>query len=373
MVDNAEISFRMHRDINAVISRLKKSAPDMIAAFLVGGFGRGEGGVLINERTAQPINDYDFVVFCRGKAEQATIDKLRGKLAIECKIRQVDIDIRKASEVSRLKFTMSNFDLVNCSYQVFGPENFLSRAPKMEASKMPKKEGVVPLFLYLSSLLNAHQWMKSSTIEQQFWAAQQISKSVIGWVTAKQVFDGSYHPSYVQRQGNYISKFNPSNEVEKLVSWAFQIKLKPDLDLIREVDLQKHFYYALECHLFEMQELLKKYFRCEGLGAEELVKRYRFSMSSNIRRIYGVISGNQFPVNRIDINAGKFLACLYLNENENTKRENYRWQLHKILRGSRKKARSSNSANFSKLLETLRSEDVDSRAFANRGDRIFYE
>ena len=59
---NKKVQIRIISDLNIIKNELLKYIPEIKALILAGGFGRGEGSVLLQDGLVQPINDYDIYI-----------------------------------------------------------------------------------------------------------------------------------------------------------------------------------------------------------------------------------------------------------------------------------------------------------------------
>ena len=200
---------KIGEDMDRVIDSILLTFNKVDAIYLTGGVGRGEGSILLSkDGICQPLNDYDLVVITENSCDERILNSLRTRLAVECGIRQVDISTINPKKIRHLNFTMSNFDLVYASQSIYGRDLLIEEKPNWKPEEMPLKEGVVPLFLFLSALIQSYPGERNLNENQIFWSYQQLSKSILGWSTAMLIFDGLYKPSYSERSIIFKEKFS---------------------------------------------------------------------------------------------------------------------------------------------------------------------
>ena len=101
----------IRRDISIIESTLKKILIDIEAVYLVGGFGRGEGSVLLFNSKVIMINDYDIVVLTNIKPSLNLIEKILKIIKNKITIKQIDITYYSLSDFKNLNKTVYNYDL----------------------------------------------------------------------------------------------------------------------------------------------------------------------------------------------------------------------------------------------------------------------
>ena len=190
---------KISSDIKIMVRLIKSKIESLEAIFLVGGFGRDEGSIMVHEGNVHVINDYDLVVITSRSCKKNTIYELRRILEKELSIRQVDITIYNIKQLKNMAFTMYSYDLKYASKTIYGSEKILDLIPNMDKSKMPILEAIRPLLLFPVSLLQARPKSSDLSNIDLFWSYQQISKSILGWSTAMLIEKGLYDPLYSKR------------------------------------------------------------------------------------------------------------------------------------------------------------------------------
>ena len=207
--DSQDIYHRISSDLDLITQIILNKFTNIESIVLAGGFGRGEGSVLIVDNDIHPINDYDIYIITKDNSEIVDLEDLRNSILKRIQIRQVDIELIQAKKLKYLKPTMANYDLKYASYVFYGNKKILESIPLIDSSKLSLREGRTPLLLYLISILQAYPGEKDSQItdNEKFWIYQQISKSILGWSSALLILHGKYHSSYIERESQSHSVF----------------------------------------------------------------------------------------------------------------------------------------------------------------------
>ena len=119
-----EINLKIKSDLEKTRIKLLREFSGIEALILVGGFGRGEGSVLREANEIEPINDYDIVMVSRQPIGVSKIDYLRKELAKELDIWWVDISNYTLNKLTRLRYTMYNYDLKYGSHVSMATEKY---------------------------------------------------------------------------------------------------------------------------------------------------------------------------------------------------------------------------------------------------------
>ena len=151
--DTQNIDDRITFDLDLITQIILNQFTNVESIILAGGFGRGEGSVLIVDNYIQPINDYDIYIITKNNSEIVDLENLRNSILKKVQIRQVDIELIQTKKLKYLKPTMANYDLKYASYVFYGNKKILESIPFIDSSKLSLREGRTPLLLYLISII----------------------------------------------------------------------------------------------------------------------------------------------------------------------------------------------------------------------------
>lgn len=62
-----KVDVKVEADLNHIVTKVISSWNSIQSIILVGGFGRGEGSVLVQNGVIKPLNDYDLVIVSKKK------------------------------------------------------------------------------------------------------------------------------------------------------------------------------------------------------------------------------------------------------------------------------------------------------------------
>lgn len=362
---------RISSDMGILINKITSDLSDVRSIYLCGGFGRGEGSALKKNNFVQPINDYDLVVFTGNKHQKFNLIKFRHELSELCKIRQVDLSVIHYKSIRKLKFSMHNYDLVNASKLVYGSDEDELKKIFWEPSKLPLKEGITPLFLFLSSILKPFPIKDKHTDEEIFWSYHQICKSILGWSTAQLVFKNKYDASYAVRNKLYKEQFFYDPESCSLVNKATSFKLTPNLQPCNERELLEFWNLAKSKHLEVLISLVSSFYGSKKLNVNSLSEKHLKSPTSIIKKLLSKVLKRHHYFDCLNIDMAKlFLLSSIENNNDKFYLEESLRYLKKI-KGTRICLEEYNSVDD--LNEVILSADPNSVSFLSKENTIFYD
>ena len=80
LINDNRIDLHINSDLEIIVEEILKEIENVECILLCGGFGRGEGSVIVTESKIQPVNDYDIYVITEFKPDFDTINSIRSKL-----------------------------------------------------------------------------------------------------------------------------------------------------------------------------------------------------------------------------------------------------------------------------------------------------
>ena len=299
---------KINSDINEIVRYLTSEIDSSEAIFLVGGFGRDEGSIMVHEGNVHVINDYDLVIVTSKSYKENAINALRNELENKLSIRQVDITIYNKRQLRNMAFTMYSYDLKYASKTIFGNEKILDLIPHMDKTRMPMFEAIRPLLLFPVSLLQARP--KSSYLSDidLFWSYQQISKSILGWSTAMLIDRGLYDPLYSKRSELFLNTFPDKKHLCKFVKKATSFKLQPVFEPISRNKIDKFWVQATKAHLEVAEMLLCKFYTTGNKSLEDFSRAYKNSLRNIIKYIFSFMT-NIDKTTMIHIELGQLFLC----------------------------------------------------------------
>lgn len=218
-------------DLQVIKKLLLNNLNNVHSLILVGGFGRGEGSVLMNSGKPEPINDYDIVLVSENKpVPLSRLKELSEKITKKIEIRLVDLILIEKSQMPELPYTMFNYDMKYGGYIFWGEKNILREVPDYDPKKMPLVEGKILLFNRMICLLESYsdEFSKRHPDEnERFFLINQSSKVILACCDSLLILKGLYHHSYVERCKRFSEEYSGRVKCVNLVSMATDFKLKP--------------------------------------------------------------------------------------------------------------------------------------------------
>lgn len=257
------------KDLIAEIgTAFSKEIPQALVCALVlgGGYGRGEGGVLIRDNIETLYNDLDFFVFTRPMTfmtRKKLITSLR-HLHLELTAKYgIDVDFSIPIPVSKLptiEITQMLFDLFNGHKVVLGNANVLAGLPRWSNSDIPLCEALRLLLNRAMGLFFAKEKLASPTAENEIdFIYRNIQKAFQALADAMLIAEGNYDSSALVRIALLreldLSRLIPTEPILPEIIASMEFKLSPHIPTFNLEELQsklelaivslKDLYYAL--------------------------------------------------------------------------------------------------------------------------------
>lgn len=216
LYDDPELDRKIQNDLDICVAELKHEFGDQIVCLqLVGGYGRGEGGVRVEDGIRYPKNNYDFLIVLKSHVFQRTkkIQRLKSLLNTKLLIK-FEPSIRSVPEMAQVPFIMFYYDVFHMSKCVYGedvkkflPSKFAKQTnlPKSESLKILRNR----LFLYaLLGCKEKHLGYEITDEQRKIWFA----KFVIGLGDSFAILLDKYKVSYQDKRDSFqdldLSSFN---------------------------------------------------------------------------------------------------------------------------------------------------------------------
>lgn len=252
--DDPRVDAAVAADLDLIVKKLTGIFP-LRAIILAGGFGRGEGSVLLEPAEVRPVNDYDLVLVVPDDFA-ADLRPLARELAQATNIRLIDLIPLKYSALAALPATQFNYDLKYGSRPLWG-EDALALIPSY-AQGMVEPESIRTLLLNrLVCAVEAYSEIfaqRALTAAESFFLVNQTGKIVSACAEALLMNRGAYHPSYRERRKILAREFPEKAELLRLLDRATEFKLRPAATV--DFDQVAYWHDAVRVYLAVMAELL---------------------------------------------------------------------------------------------------------------------
>lgn len=225
------------------------------SVILGGGFGRGEGSVLKEERRVVPVNDYDiFLVLPDDCAVE--LRPLQKELAYQLNIRLVDLIPLKESSLGKLPPTQFNYDLKYGGQVVWG-YGALDDIPAFDAKAILFDSARLVVLNRLICAIEAFSVDYERHLPGEdalFFLVNQTGKVISACVESLLIKSGNYHFSYAQRQKIFSEVFPEREQLKRLNDIATTFKLMPTRTV--NFDAVRYWHDAIREYVMVLCEIL---------------------------------------------------------------------------------------------------------------------
>lgn len=198
--------------INEIVSHLHPKS-----IILIGGFGRGEGAVINDEKELKFFSDCEITIvsgkYISRKSIEKLIDMFAKKDGLELIIhRSIAVEIYSLFPVPRIisnkiwRPIIQRYDLKYGSRIIYG-ENCLEKTPDFNPEDIPLWEGIRLMFNRMAEVLKFSPIERSYSYEDEAKLIYRLSKLIIACQDALLLSTGNYHPSYRIRNNLFIELF----------------------------------------------------------------------------------------------------------------------------------------------------------------------
>lgn len=267
------------------------------ALVLGGGYGRSEGGVLLQDGQEKLYNDLDFFVFTNALPfwQKRSVNQKLSTLHQELSEHYgIDIDFAKAKNASSLThedISLMYYDL-SCAHKViYGNAHILSYLPAWKPEDLPQDEALRMLMNRGMGLFFAREYLSQEDYHRNLdFILRNIHKAYQGILDAILIFERKYHHSNLQRLKDLVdldlSQYTDQPSLKELISSAMAFKLKPELHDPGWEALQAEFAQAIQIYRDIYYALWARYFGEKSLSYSQYLQRLtQISTSRKAMRI----------------------------------------------------------------------------------------
>ncbi len=211
----------IEKKLNAVTVQIRRNIPGLYSIILIGGYGRGEGAVMLTDEGPQMVNDFDLYVITQKQIADENLEDI----ALECSRRigaggiahpeefeglytfekyfHVDIRCLVRKRLHQLPPTIRYFEMKRTASVLWG-ENSLEFFPYLQPTEIPKPEALRIIMNRMMLLLMAFhpkfvKAPKTVTKDEDAVLKYYIAKSYLTMAESLLLYAGEYQPSYIGR------------------------------------------------------------------------------------------------------------------------------------------------------------------------------
>tara|TARA_B110000902_G_C14294871_1_gene582900 strand:+ start:4625 stop:5851 length:1227 start_codon:yes stop_codon:yes gene_type:complete len=227
------------------------------AIVLFGSFGRGEGGVIVENGNVTPVNDFDITIFVKNNLTQ--LRKMYSKeledsaqlLSENIGIKQIDLDLSHPFTLLFAKMNNANYEMYNGNKILYGYIDIKKIMLKQRHDKIKLVDGANYFLTRGSGLVLAgYSLMKYAESPPKLILENleiEINKAILAIGDSYLIKKTKYHYLYNQRikhaQELSFNDVDNGNEIKKLYINALHWKLKPSFSSAsRKIKIEKLIY-----------------------------------------------------------------------------------------------------------------------------------
>jgi len=283
VIKDDRINEKIQADIDYISDRVAGLLGDSLHALLLcGGFGRGEGSVVIDKGRVHIVNDYDFTVVLNAKNRfrylklykkiHAPLEQLAVELAAELDIKQVDLSPKPLRYFTKEKtLKIENYEVKKGHVLTFGAEDPAQNMPDWQAEDIPLFEGTWLFRNRGAGLLLAALYFQTGgeipgSKKENFII--ECTKAHLAMGDSALLYKKKYHHHYHKRLGiiDTINFFDipHGEEIKNRYRDALKQKLNPDFNRYLNRDLREWWfdvkkYFEIFFKFFEQERLKIKF------------------------------------------------------------------------------------------------------------------
>ena len=224
--------------------RLKAALPpdSCRSVVLLGGYGRGEGGVLCESEKEKPHNNFDLLFITRQDSSgtlRDTVDKVLAPLRNQFGI-GIDPGYISANKLQSQPCLVMWYDMRFGHKVLLGDESFVAGLEQFRVEAIEPSD-VLSLLINRGALFLINDLILSrnnnprGALRRMF--VKHAMKGIIGYGDALLFFLGNYHWSYVEKQERMKQQTDVDAGFRRLYDEAMEFRFRPDYRPWEERDL----------------------------------------------------------------------------------------------------------------------------------------
>ena len=277
--NNKQVNQKIQADLDYITGRVATLLGDNLDSILLcGGFGRGEGSVVVEKDLVHIVNDYDFTIVLNSKNRlhylklykkiHGPLEALAKELAQELEIKQVDLSPKPLSYFSeKQKLKIENYEVKMGHVLLYGKNNPVRMMPEWKFEDIPLFEGTWLFRNRGAGLLIAGLYFINSNKipkEKQENFVVECTKAKLAMGDSVLLLNKRYHYLYNKRFNRLktvdISKVPGGETLKKMYKNGIDQKLSPDFEHYFKQDLIGSWFkltkeYSRFFHYYEQRRL----------------------------------------------------------------------------------------------------------------------
>ena len=270
--DDKLVDLQIQERIDVIVSFITKNVPQVDSLILTGGFGKGEGSVVITDGKVRPLRDFDFVIVSNKKVSHDHIQNIKGLLDQDSqgdnyrynKEFSIDISTTSLDNINIFPDVMT-YDLKN-SKVVYGED--VRKQIRWNAKDIPLRSGARLLFQKSTALIGvlSSNYLSDGvpeSLKETFM--REVSKVYIEIGSVLCILIGQYD-SHCSIRANILNRtykmsfpelFAQIPALSDKINKATQHKLNPSLSIYGGYDPISYWFETRD----DLGEVMKYFFR----------------------------------------------------------------------------------------------------------------
>ncbi len=212
------------------------------ALILIGGYGRGEGGIVVENGVHSPHNNLDLLYIYNGNISSKTVDLVNELLQITAIKYSIGIDMFAINKQKLLNINglVIAYDMRYGHKKLLGNSNFLKEHKAFSIYNIDPAD-IRQLIVNRGTLLLINRLLlqkESLTKEEKKLIVKHTIKAIIGYGDALLYFNNLYHWSYAKKQSNMSESTSIDPKVKTLYSDAILFRFMPNYEEYLQKDLK---------------------------------------------------------------------------------------------------------------------------------------
>jgi len=234
---------RIQADLRTVVAAVLEAVTPVrpvTAIALVGGFGRGEGGIMMREGRPVPVNDYDLVLTVPPSSVPAKRRVRKILAALSAGLEKelgiaVDLDLRDPNDLAGAPNIIAWYEIQAGNKILWGDVNALKPMPPLDPAKIPLWDGTLLLFNRAGGLLIAKRMLLENDFGdagKKMYIVIQLAKAMLAWGDCLLIREKRYCASYTERMLRAhdvsLADVPDGREIIRLYKEMLELKVRPD-------------------------------------------------------------------------------------------------------------------------------------------------
>jgi len=262
------------------------SANSYNCLLLIGGYGRGEGGVIRIDNIELPHNNLDFLFISKAtsqKSENVLLSQVNTIISKYCSQVNIDFDLAIISDL-KLKLTdplVITYDMRFGHKVINGDASILQNMENFTLENIPDWD-IRNLMVNRGTLLTINDLIlakKHHTMKDIKAVIKHCVKAIIGYGDALLYYNGQYHYSYAEKQRRMREQKNIDESFKKLYDEAMNFRFEPDYKKYLKQDLLQ-FQNSVKSTLKDI------HLKCESISLKEKNMEWFFYFDTALNQSY---------------------------------------------------------------------------------------